>query len=257
MKVKGCGIMSVLLLKIGVGIAYLFMIVMNGLANALPFFGRTTGEVSDAYPNQLTPSGFAFSIWGVIYILLGVMVIKILMMDTNTLNGASMRLFVYGFIASSVFNGLWLLAWHSLIPWLSLLVMVGLIGSLILMYLNRPLDVFWLKLPISIYLGWISVATILNITILLSTTEFIFKLPESFYFILVLIAGIVLVLLMLLRHGDVPYALVFFWAYFAIFIRHLGEDNPLLYGTSGVAGVVLLLMTLFTLYTNGYELYAE
>ena len=249
--------MSVLVLKVAVGIIYLFMIVMNGLANALPFFGRTTGEVSDAYPNLLTPSGFAFSIWGLIYVLLGIMVIRILSLNSDAFDATSMRIFIYAFILSSIFNGLWLLAWHSLIPWVSLLVMTGLISSLILMYLNMPLDALWMKVPISIYLGWISVATILNITIVLSTTEFIFRLPESFYFILVLLAGIGLVTLMLLRHGDVAYSLVFVWAYFAIFMRHLSEDNTLLYGASGLAGVVLLLMALFTFFTNNFAPYSD
>ena len=54
-----------------VAITYLTMIVTNYLANALPLNGRSTGDISDAYPSLFTPAGITFSIWGVIYLLLG------------------------------------------------------------------------------------------------------------------------------------------------------------------------------------------
>ncbi|MFP4078391.1 MAG: tryptophan-rich sensory protein [Candidatus Izemoplasmataceae bacterium] len=248
--------MGVLIVKVLIGLVYVFMVGMNTLANALPFFGRTTGEVSEAFPNPLTPSGFAFSIWGLIYVLLGIMVIRLLMMDGEDLSTPSTRLFITAFIASSIFNGLWLLAWHSLISWLSLLVMVGLLASLVLAYLNVPQNEWWMKVAISIYLGWISVATLLNVTIVLTTTDFFVNVSETLYFIAIIILGIGIAFA-LLRQGDVPYALVFTWAYFAIFIRHLQEDNLLFYTTAGTAGILILLMVLFTVYLNGYGLYPD
>ena len=54
-----------------VAVTYVVMIAMNGLANALPLNGRTTGAVSDAYGNLFAPTGLTFAIWGVIYLLLG------------------------------------------------------------------------------------------------------------------------------------------------------------------------------------------
>ncbi|MFW5913887.1 MAG: tryptophan-rich sensory protein [Bacillota bacterium] len=237
-------------------VALIAVIAVNALANALPLNGQTTGEISDRFDVYFVPAGYVFSIWGLIYLLLGLMVIRLLVMDGKDLDTPKMRRFIYAFIASSVLNGLWLLAWHSLIPWLSLVVITGLLISLIVAYLHVPDDDLWTKLPISIYLGWISVATLLNITIVLTTTDFFTNVSETLYFIVIILLGIALAYA-LLRRGDVPYALVFIWAYFAIFIRHFQEENLLLYTTAGMAGILIVLMVLFTVYRNGYALYQE
>ena len=63
------------LMKIFAAAAYLAMVAVNFLANSLPINNRSTGEISDAYPNLFAPAGLAFSIWGLIYLLLGVFVL--------------------------------------------------------------------------------------------------------------------------------------------------------------------------------------
>ena len=114
-------------------IAFVFMITMNYLANALPLNGKTTGQLSDQYPNLFTPAGITFSIWGVIYLLLLVFIILQLWGSQQKLV-SSMG---WAFVASALFNGLWILAWHYERTGLSVLIMLGLLASLI--FINQRL----------------------------------------------------------------------------------------------------------------------
>ncbi len=249
--------MGILVIKFFIVFTYGVMLIMNILANMVPFFGRTTGEVSAQFPTLLTPAGFAFSIWGLIYILLGVVTFRLLLMPSNLFEGDALRVFVVTFITSSLLNGLWLLAWHSLSPWLSLAVITGLLLSLVLAYLHIPDHAFHLRPAFSIYLAWISVATILNATIAFSTTDFLSRIPPVPYFIGALMLGVLLAGIMLSRRGDIPYALVFLWAYLAIFVRHLSDADMTLYASAGLAAIILTAMTTWTLHSNGFALYAE
>ena len=248
--------MSVTTLKIIIVVAYVFMVAMNGLANAFPFFGRTTGEVSEAFPNLVTPLGFAFSIWGLIYILLGVMVIKTVTLSPDAFADSSMRFFLYAFIVSTLLNAGWLVAWHALRPGIALAVMLALLSSLIVAYVFAP-DERLLKVPFSIYLGWISVATLLNITIVLSVFGLEDLVFTYAYVIGVILIGTLAAMTVLSLQGDVPYALVFVWAYTAIFLRHLSEDNTILYASTGFLGIFILIMAVLTVFQNGYALYGE
>lgn len=248
--------MSATGLKVSVTAAYVFMVAMNGLANVLPFFGRTTGEVSDAFPNLVTPLGYAFSIWGLIYILLGLMVVRTVSLSPEAFTDPSMKLFLYAFIVSSLLNPGWLLAWHALRPGIALAVMLALLSSLIVAYMFAP-DERMLKVPFSIYLGWISVATILNITIVLSVSGLGDTVATAAYVIGVLLIGTVAAMTVLALRGDVPYTLVFVWAYTAIFLRHLSEDNTVLYSAAGLLGIFILLMGMLAVFHNGYALYGD
>ena len=62
-------------IKILSGFTYIAMVIVNFLANGLPINNRSTGQISDTYPNLFAPAGPAFSIWGLIYILLGIYVL--------------------------------------------------------------------------------------------------------------------------------------------------------------------------------------
>ena len=106
------------------------MLVMNYLANALPLNNKTTGELSDSFPNLFVPAGLTFSIWGVIYILL-LLYVVFQFKDSNALAVSRISL---AFGISCALNALWIVFWHyGKLP-LSLLVMAGLLASLI--YIN-------------------------------------------------------------------------------------------------------------------------
>ena len=113
-------------------VTYLAMVTMNFLANALPLNGRNTGEVSDAYPSLFTPAGITFSIWGVIYLLLGAARALPTRAVPRTARdaGSTALLNRVGvlFSISSLANTAWVFAWHyDVIPLSAVLIVVILV----------------------------------------------------------------------------------------------------------------------------------
>lgn len=205
------------------------MIVINGLANALPINGFTTGELSDLYPNLFVPAGVTFSIWGIIYLLL---LIFIITQVTASLNKKASKYLLsplasWAFALTCVFNSLWIIAWHYRLVLLSVIIMLLLLLTLIYivkrMERERIQD-FWsrfaIKLPFSVYLGWISVATIANITALLVQWNWSgFGLSESTWTIIMLGIGTFLSASMMYKRSDIFYAFVVIWAFYGIIIK--------------------------------------
>lgn len=219
--------MNKLMNKILVPVIYLAMLAVNFLANALPLGGRDTGVISDAYPNLFTPAGYAFSIWGLIYTLVGIYVVYQFFRPSELVSRVN-RLFV----VNAILNAGWLFAWHYDIIWLSLILMLGLLTTLI-----KMADIFrhstltskerWLvRLPFSLYFGWITVATIANVTILLVSLGWNgFGLSESVWTVIVLLVGAAIGSWRTLLDRNIPYALVLIWAYGAILSKHLSASE--------------------------------
>jgi hypothetical protein len=214
---------------------YLLVLVVNALANALPINNKTTGELSDQYPNLFVPAGLTFSIWGLIYLLLGVFVVYQLLLRPR--QGAPAPSFLRrigpAFVISSLANAGWIFAWHYERVLLSLIIMVILLLSLIRIYvrlgIGRPgalrKEKILVHLPFSVYLGWISIATIANATALLVHVRWNrFGLGEPFWTVMMIAAGIVLALLALYLRRDVFYALVVDWALAGILLKRLSVD---------------------------------
>jgi len=155
-----------LILKTFVVLMYVLMIVMNFLANSLPLGGRTTGAISDKYPSLFTPAGFTFSIWGIIYVLLAIAVWQ-LVRTPQTDFTSTHTLVAWVLVVSSVFNVLWLVAWHHDRIVLSTAVMIALFATLMVGFLVTPTAWTAIRLAISVYFAWVSVALIANVTIML------------------------------------------------------------------------------------------
>ncbi|WP_327204860.1 hypothetical protein [Paenibacillus sp. DMB20] len=151
-------------------LAFAAVITVNVLSNALPLGGRTTGEISDRYYIYMTPAGYAFGIWFLIYALLAGFVIYQLRRDTGTRD--SVRSIGIWFTLSCIFNMAWLFLWHYLyIEW-SVGAMLLLLLSLGIIYrktraVHYPTagETWLLKLPFSIYLGWVCAAFLVNVGI--------------------------------------------------------------------------------------------
>lgn len=142
---------------------FIAMITINVLANTGALGGNTTGEISSLYPNLLTPAGWTFAIWGVIYALLLVFILA------SFFNDSAMkitRIMGHWFWISCLMNILWLLTWHSNLIWISMIMMVGLFVSLavIAVKLTGIFNLF--SAAFSVYLGWISVAMLANLTVM-------------------------------------------------------------------------------------------
>ncbi|WP_195574513.1 tryptophan-rich sensory protein [Paenibacillus sp. 1001270B_150601_E10] len=201
-------------------------IAVNALANIIPFNGKTTGEISDLFPVLLTPAPYTFGIWGLIYLLLLVFAIYHMLPrhhDKAQLIGPL-------FVCSCLFNMLWIVLWHYLYSqvWLSLLAMAGLLLSLSLIYkrvaaISRPTtsDKLCLQLPFQVYLGWVSVATIVNASVVLYASKWDgFGISSELWTIAMLGIGTLLAWIVGGLYRDYVYVLVFAWAYIGIAVKN-------------------------------------
>jgi len=218
-------------------VGFLGTIVVNGLANALPLNNKTTAELSDQYPNLFVPAGLTFSIWGVIYILLAIFVIYglIIAIKNNTQKSAFIGNIGILFFISSLANIGWIFAWHYEVLPLSLVLMLVILGSLITIYLrlhigksnSTPSEKYLVHLPFSVYLGWITIATIANVTALLVSMRWnTFGLGEQFWAVAVIIVGIAIALSVLFMRKDIFYCLVVDWALLGILLKRLADSTP-------------------------------
>jgi benzodiazapine receptor len=203
-------------------IAYLVTVAFNGLAVALPLNGLTTGEISDRFPVLVTPADYVFSIWSVIYLLLGAFTIW----QVLPRNRADDTLRSIGYLPAlaGALNALWVVLWHYEVFALTVPVMLGLLLTLIAIHVRlRTARAaggarrWMVALPFSVYLGWITVATIANISQMLYHAGYRGEpLGEELWTIIVLGTGVVIAAAMSLREADRAYGLVIIWAYVGI-----------------------------------------
>jgi translocator protein len=235
-------------------IAFIAVVVVNGLANSLPINNQTTGAISDAYPVMFTPAGYVFSIWGLIY--LGLLAFVIYQALPAQRENPRLERIGYWFVWSSLFNIIWIFLWHYELIALSVVVMAGLLISLIVIYLRLEIgrtrvsagEGLLVRLPFSIYLGWISVATIANVSVFLYDLGWDgFGTTEQIVTVVMLAIGSLLGLIMVARHREVAYPLVLAWAFAGIVVRQ-SEFSLVVIGASvgavamlGAAVVALLL----------------
>jgi hypothetical protein len=227
-------------------------LVMNGLANALPLNGKGTGELSDLYPNLFVPAGLTFSIWGLIYLLLlGFVGFQVVCAVRGQGERAALDAIGPWFVVSSAANSLWIVAWHWQRIGQALLLMLLLLASLLAIYLRlgvgraRPrASRRWLvELPVSVYLGWITVATIANVTTLLVDMGHS-DLPPGpvFWTVTVILVAVLLAGLMILTRSDLAFASVVAWALLGIWLKRraiaLPDDDAV--EQAALVGIVLI-----------------
>jgi hypothetical protein len=207
-------------------IALVVVVIINGLATGLPLNGQDTGEISDRFDVFFVPAGYVFSIWGLIYLaLIGFAIYQFLPSQRDNADVARIG---YWFVASSVANSAWIFLWHYNYFGASVVVMLALLVTLIVIYtrldINRratsTADKWLIHFPFRIYLGWISVATIANIT---SYLDFVnwgrWGLAEETWFVIMMGVAVVLALAMTIARRDAAYLLVLVWAFAGIAIK--------------------------------------
>lgn len=218
------------------------MLVMNYLANALPLNNKTTGELSDSFPNLFVPAGLTFSIWGVIYLLLVMYcVVQFTGSDKEVISGIS-----WWFGLSCILNALWIVFWHyGKLP-LSLLVMLGLLGTLI--YINisiRELPAGIIKAAFGIYLGWICIATIANVTTLLVNANWNgFNISQEIWTVIMIFSGMLIVALTIYSLKNPFIGLSVIWAFIGIAIKRQ-DDYRSIFVSAIVALAIMSLITLW------------
>jgi hypothetical protein len=225
----------------------LLTISVNGLANALPLNGIETGDISDKYSTLFTPAGYVFAIWGVIYLgLLAYMVYQAL---PSQRTNPRLRAIGWWYVLGNLANTIWIFAWH----WEQFLPSVGLIVvllvSLVMIYLRLAparqvpglvsRGEWWTThLPFSIYLGWVSVATVANTAVYLVSTGFEGGfLSPAVWTVLLLLVATGLGFFFLRGWRDVAYAGVLIWAFIGIAVNQ--SDTALVaWSAAGLAAVL-------------------
>ena len=248
-------------IKIGVLVSYLVMVTVNALASILPINGVGTGEVSAQYDTLFTPAAYAFAIWGAIYLLLAVYVVFQFLPDQA--DGAearrdTQRKVGVWFILSSLVNAGWIFAWHYRQLPLSLALMALLLACLVRIgWLLRtphrsPRETWTLRVPFGLYFGWITVATIANVSVLLVSLGWDgFGIAPVYWTVAVMLVGLAIAGVTMYRIRNLAYGLAVTWAYAWILVRHLsaagyGGQYPLIVATAGLSLGVLLALLVVT-----------
>lgn len=219
--------------------ATLVMLTVNGLANGLPINGKTTGDIANGFDIAFTPAGYVFAIWGLIY--LGVCAFSIVQALPARANEPVVRAVRPWHVVNALANASWIFAWHHERFGLALGLMFVILGSLVA--ITRAVEgvrggmlYATVRAPFSLYLGWISVATIANITVVAWTLGATDLLRDPAVTLALVAGASVLCAVVALRRADPIYAAVFVWALIGIAIKN--ADTPLVYGGAlGFAGV--------------------
>ena len=231
-------------------------LVINYLSTALPINGRTPGEISDGFPVRFTPAGYVFAIWSVIY--LGLIAYAVYQALPGQRTNPRLRAVGWPFVLTCLANSSWIFAWHYGFYPLSLGLMLVLLGGLIVIY-TRLFPAYatvsagerWsVHIPFRIYLGWITVATIANTTIVLYDQGWRgAPLNEPLWAAIMIGVATTVGLVFVLRLRDIAYTLVLVWAFVGIYVK----QNDVMLVAYTAAGLAFLL-TLAALYTGARQI---
>jgi hypothetical protein len=226
-------------------VSLLAVILINTLANIIPINGQTTGEISNRLPILFTPAGYVLSIWPLIFVLLFVWLVGMWRIRNNVDTLFEKRSIL--FVISCMFNISWIFLWHYEYFLLTVPVMIALLISLLMLYLTYPDhdNHMTSRLPISIYLGWVSVATITNISYVLTVYQWSgWGLSDPLWGVIMMTAGTALALHIRFHHSDIAYVFVFIWAYIGIAV-HNGFEELLVMTAALFLSAVLFAGILF------------
>jgi len=233
-------------------VTVIIALTVNILASALPLNGQNTGEISDRFQVYFVPAGYVFSIWGIIYI--GWIAFTIYQFRSSQKESPRLRRLGYLFALSNLANATWLFTWHYNFFGVGVLVMLTLLGLLIVSYLQ--LDVnhtsvsraerWSVDIPFSIYLGWITVATVANVTDWLYLVQWngFGIAPQTWAIIMIAVASLV-GLAMALTRNDAAYLFVLVWSFIGIAVKQ--TPAPGVVTSAWIAAVLMLGLAIYSL----------
>ena len=240
-------------------IALIVTIVINYLSNTGVFNGNTMASVSASYQNLFTPAGYAFSIWGIIYLGLAAFVVyqsKGLFKSGET--PSIVPKVGWAFVISCAANSLWVLAWLYDYTGISVIIMTGLFLSLVRIMLNTRMELdlvsfktvvfeWW---PFAIYLGWIAVALIANIAAYLTKIEWGgFGISNVSWTIIMIVTATGLNLFLTWNRALRESAMVGAWALVAIAVSNWNGEQSIVQSAI-VAAAILLINNAIHAYVN-------
>ena len=229
-------------------VVFAVTVVVNGLASSLALNGVTTAEVSDLYFTLVTPAGYVFSIWGAIYTLL--LLFSVFQALPSQREKPFLNQINILFILSGVFNIVWLFLWHYDQIVLSVALMFALLATLIAIYLRLGIgknsvelkERLFVHLPFSVYLGWITVASIANVSSALVSIQWDgFGLASETWAVLVIAVALLITLAVIATRKDIAYSLVLVWALVGIAVYQSGYQNI---ATAATASAIIIVVAL-------------
>jgi len=231
-------------------LSVLAALTVNILASALPLNGQNTGEISDRFQVYFVPAGYVFAIWGIIYI--GWIAFTIFQLQSSQKESPRLRRLGFLFALSNLANAAWLFCWHYNQFGLSVLVMLVLLGLLIASYLQLNVNrvsvtrtEYWsVDVMFSVYLGWITVATVANVTDWFYSVGWNgFGIPAQVWAVLMLAVASLLGLAMALTRRDAGYLSVLVWAFAGIAVKQ--TDAQIVVVSAWTAAALMLVLILY------------
>jgi benzodiazapine receptor len=245
-----------ILLKIANILAFSLTIVVNALAGSTTLIGgKVTAEISDANFTLITPAGYVFSIWGVIYILLGIFVVYQALPSQKVKDYQSRIGWL--FVLSSIINIAWIFLWQFEYLIFSAVLIFMLLATLMAIYLR--LDIGNLKvelrekiaihLPFSTYLGWITIASIANVaTALVSISWDGLGINPETWASLIIIIAMLLSLIVISTRKDVAYGLVIVWAFTGISVAQTANQS--IVTLTQISAIIVFIVLVATIIIN-------
>ncbi len=247
-------------------LTFLVTIAINWAAVSIPLNGKSTKQLSDQYPNLFTPAGLTFSVWSVIYLSLALFIVY-------QLKGLfSQEPYPYvqqvvsrmkgWLIAVNLLNASWIITWHYEYVAVSVLIMLALLVSLLVllrkMYEVSSVETTWwqrfvVRTPFGLYSGWISIATIANVTAWLVDINWNqFGLSQELWTVLMIIVGTIMAQIVLFTYRSVAYGLVVIWALIGIILQRYQatEPNMTIIYVSEICILVLAISVVLIAFTN-------
>ena len=237
-------------------VAFALTVLVNGLAGSTTILGgKLTAQISDANPTLITPAGYVFSIWGIIYVLLGVFVV---FQALPSQKGKDYQGRVgWLFVLSSLLNIAWLFLWQFEYLSLSVVLMFLLLATLIAIYLRLNVgkstvslrEKLAIHVPFSVYLGWITIASIADVAVTLVSVGWDgFGISPETWAALIVIIALVIALLVIVTRKDVAYGLVIVWASVGIAVKQSGNQSIVMIAETSaiIVAIVLAASILFT-----------
>ena len=234
-------------------LAFVLTVVVNSLAGGTTLLGgKLTAEISDANPTLITPAGYVFSIWGIIYVLLGIFAV---FQALPSQAGKDFHKRVgWLFVLSSLLNIVWLFLWQYDYLSLSVVVMFLLLATLIAIYLRLNIgkskaalrEKMAVHVPFSVYLGWITIATIADVSVTLVSLAWDgFGISQETWAILVIVIALLITMLVVATRKDIAYGLVIIWALLGIAVKQSGNQSVVMATeTSAAIGAIALIVSI-------------
>ncbi len=232
-------------------IFFVLTVIVNGIAGSTTLIGgQNTAAVSNKYPTLITPAPYVFAIWGIIYVLLGVFVVYQALPKQK--DNDFIQKIGWLFVLSSILNMSWIVVWQSEYLSISVILIVAYLLSITAIYLRLNIGRAKVKiseklavhLPFSVYLGWLSIATIANITILLVANRWDgFGIAAETWAVTIAAVALVLTMLMLAIRKDIAYALVVIWAFVGISVNQTNANVVLTTQVGAAIAAAALLAT--------------